>query len=71
MSDKKEAYAKIEELLAQADKALSKAAEIAELNDLEFSWSGPTYGMGGDYTPESLHGGSYSEPGWQASSQSC
>lgn len=77
MTDK-EANAKIAEYLSKADEALRKATEIADEYQIEFSWSGPEYGMGGYYTPawKSSDSGcewesSDSSGGWQSSSSSC
>lgn len=69
----KEAEAKINALLAEADAKLAEAARIADEAGVDFYWSGPDYGMGGYYTPEGKAdewGGSTSG-GWQASSYSC
>lgn len=65
----KEAEAKINALLTEADAKLAEAARIADEAGVDFYWSGPDYGMGGYYTPEGDEWGG--SPGWQASSTSC
>jgi len=40
-------------LLKQAEKHLDEATQVAEEYEVEFSWSGPDYGMGGCYNPHS------------------
>ena len=68
----KEAEAKINALLAEADAKLVEAAQIADEAGVDFYWSGPDYGMGGYYTPEEkTNEWGESTSGWQASSNSC
>ena len=74
--EKKEAVAKINELLEKVDALLKEAAEIAYKENVPFSWDGPAYGMGGYYDPIPVEDGEdpdewESSGGWQASSQSC
>ena len=72
----KDAKSKIDALLREADAKLAEAAKIAEETKTWFDWSGPAYGMGGEYHPRSLP--HYVDDdtdaeyfGWQASSNSC
>ena len=68
----KEAEAKIDTLLAEADAKLVEAAQIADEAGVDFYWSGPDYGMGGYYTPEGkTDKWGESTSGWQASSNCC
>lgn len=68
----KEAEAKINALLAEADAKLVEAAQIADEAGVDFYWSGPDYGMGGYYVPEEkANDWGESTSGWQASSNSC
>lgn len=79
--DKKAALALISEQLRLAETAISKAEDIALANGIDsFSWSGPSYGMGGywddaseyDTDPNSwMYEEERAMPGWRASSQSC
>ncbi|UAV89740.1 hypothetical protein [Pseudomonas phage COT4] len=70
-------YAKakeIEALLDQAQKLVWEAESIADEHGLEFTMDLGGYGMGGTYYSEKYHeeqGMRWSEPGWNASSQSC
>lgn len=57
----KEALAKIAELVKTAEAAISEAETIATAANVEFSWNGCGYGMGGWFQSGD----------WQASSQSC
>lgn len=70
--EKNQAKALIREKLDAANKALEEAATIAREHNTSFSWSGPTYGMGGYFDPES-DTDQWGEPtdGWLASSNSC
>jgi hypothetical protein len=71
--------AQIQLHLSAAEAALAKAAEIAQENGVSFSWEGPSYGMGGYFSPKAWNSSSGScgwtnddeEGGWKASSQSC
>ena len=68
----KEAEAKINTLLAEADAKLAEAARIADEAGVDFYWSGPEYGMGGSYIPdEKASEWGESTSGWQASSNGC
>ena len=49
----KEAPAKIAALIKEAEAKIAEAEKIAEESGIDFSWSGPAYGMGGSYTPKS------------------
>ena len=77
-----EAIAKIAELLKQADKHLTEAANIAEEYAVDFQWRGPegSYGLGGSYNPASAWNPSSGceweqsdseERGWISSSSDC
>lgn len=71
---KREAAAKIEELTSQAQQLVWEAESLADEHGLEFTLDIGGYGMGGTYYSEKYHeeqGFRYSEPGWNASSQSC
>lgn len=71
---KREAAAKIEELTSQAQQLVWEAESIADEHGLEFTLDIGGYGMGGTYYSEKYHeeqGMRWSEPGWNASSQSC
>ncbi len=48
--NKKDATAKISELVNAAHQALRDATKIADENEIQFYWNGPA----GHYTPESL-----------------
>ncbi|UAV90010.1 hypothetical protein REC_161 [Pseudomonas phage REC] len=76
MSDdiKYEKAKEIEALLDQAQKLVWEAESIADEHGLEFTMDLGGYGMGGTYYSEKYHeeqGMRWSEPGWNASSQSC
>lgn len=66
----KEAEAKIDALLAEANAKLAEATRIADEAGVDFYWSGPDYAMGGYYIPEGKWGESTSG-GWQSSSYIC
>lgn len=71
---KREKLAEIEVLLDQAQKLVYEAESIADEHGLEFDLNIGGYGMGGTYYSEKYHeeqGLRWSEPGWNASSQSC
>lgn len=69
---RREATGKIAEQLKIANEALKEAQRIADDAGVSFSWDGPTYGMGGYYTPNFEESDNYyEESGWNASSQSC
>lgn len=71
---KREAAAKIEELTSQAQQLVWEAEALADEHGLEFTLDIGGYGMGGTYYSEKYHeeqGMRWSEPGWNASSQSC
>lgn len=76
----REATEKISVLLNEAELKLSEAAEIADKAGIDFSWSGPAYGMGGSYwskkeAKEDLQDSGYSryedDEGWISSSSQC
>ena len=73
----KEAAEKISVLLAKASASLTAAQKIADESGVDFSWDGPTYGMGGRYSartkPEDVDDDweSSGDDGWMASSHSC
>lgn len=75
--DEQQANEAISELLAQAEKFLAAAEQIADETGVDFSWSGPAYGMGGYYAsgkeePEwESSGCSDDEQGWRSSSANC
>ena len=66
--NEKQAYEKISKIMAKVDKMISEAEVIADEAKVDFSWHGPTYGMGGSYLHEA---GKYSEQGWNSSSSMC
>lgn len=79
-----EALALINEKLSQIDTLFAECEAIADEHQIDFSISGPTYGMGGNYRPtpkpreqqadddfDESSSWSESDYGWQASSQSC
>lgn len=71
---KREKTAEIEALIEQAQKFVYEAESIADEYGLEFTMDLGGYGMGGTYYSEKYHeeqGMRWSEPGWNASSQSC
>lgn len=76
MSDEREvASKKIAHLLNTIEGLLKDCENIADDAGVDFSWNGPSYGMGGSYTPDfesSDDEDDWSESaGWSASSQSC
>ena len=77
---------KIADKLAEIQRLLNEAQQIADENGVSFSWGGPAYGMGGSYHPkedwndsgcsendwnDSGCSGDDGEYGWMPSSQSC
>lgn len=71
---KREALERIDKLIEQAEKLVFEAESIADEHGLEFDVNFGGYGMGGTYYSEKYHeeqGLRWSEPGWNASSQSC
>lgn len=71
---KREKLNEIYALLAEAEKLVSEAEGIADEHGLEFDLNVGGYGMGGTYYSEKFveeQGLRWSEPGWNASSQSC
>lgn len=71
---KREKLEEIAKLINQAQQLVWEAETIADDYGLEFDMSLGGYGMGGTYYSEKYHeeqGMRYSEPGWNASSQSC
>jgi hypothetical protein len=74
-----EAQEKISAKLAEAEKMIAEAQEIADETGVSFTWDGPTYGMGGHYEPQPKNDEwensacfeDESESGWSASSHSC
>lgn len=71
---KREALNQIAKLISDAGSLVSEAEDIADEYGLEFDMDLGGYGMGGTYYSPKYHeeqGLRYSEPGWNASSQSC
>ena len=71
---KREALEKIAKLISEAESLVYEAESIADEHGLEFDVNFGGYGMGGTYYSEKYveeEGLRYSEPGWNASSQSC
>lgn len=71
---KREKLNEIAILLDQAQKLVYEAESIADEHGLEFDLDIGGYGMGGTYYSEKYveeQGLRWSEPGWNASSQSC
>jgi len=74
MADKHELLRQIDELITKAQQLVWEAEGIADEHGLEFTMDLGGYGMGGTYYSEKYveeQGLRYSEPGWNASSQSC
>lgn len=73
--NKSEAESKIADLIREADEKIREAEKLADEHGLQFSWDGPSYGMGGWYTPNHPDWESSNcygeETGWMASSHSC
>lgn len=70
-NEQKEAKDKISNILREIEDKLAEATKIADAASVDFYWEGPSYGMGGHYTPEE-YGEKWGESaGWAASSQSC
>lgn len=70
----REAANYIATLTTEAESLVSEAETVADIHDLEFCIDIGGYGMGGTYYSEGFvekEGLRYSEPGWNASSQSC
>ena len=68
----------IAELLEQANKFILSAEKIADKTGVDFYWSGPDYGMGGNYTPKNTEDADWEhsscsggESGWKSSSNNC
>lgn len=71
---KREALEKIAKLISEAEGLVNEAESIADEHGLEFDVNFGGYGMGGTYYSEKYHeeqGMRWSEPGWNASSNSC
>ncbi|WYN05003.1 hypothetical protein ISREJYDI_CDS0037 [Pseudomonas phage UNO-G1W1] len=71
---KREALNKIAALTTEAQNLVYEAESIADEYGLEFDLDIGGYGMGGTYYSEKYverEGLRWSEPGWNASSQSC
>lgn len=71
---KREALERIAKLTNEAQSLVYEAESIADEYGLEFDLNIGGYGMGGTYYSEKYHeeqGMRWSEPGWNASSQSC
>jgi hypothetical protein len=71
---KREKLNEIAILLDQAQKLVYEAESIADEHGLEFDLDLGGYGMGGTYYSEKYveeQGLRFTEPGWNASSQSC
>ena len=66
-------YKTVREALDAADAALKEAEKIAIATNKRFYWDGPTYGMGGYFTPGEFtdNWGDAQTDAWQASSMSC
>lgn len=70
--EKQLANTKISTLLETANKALAEAADIAREAGVDFSWSGPAYGMGGFFDPERTEDNWGNDSnGWCSSTESC
>ena len=70
----KQVMQQIRALVDEAEGLISEAEALAEEHGLEFTMNLGGYGMGGTYYSEAYierEGLRYSEPGWNASSQSC
>lgn len=77
----KEASTKIAALIKEAEAKIAEAEKVSNESGIDFSWSGPDYGMGGHYTaksnvdkPEGAEEDwepSDSEYGWNSSSSFC
>ncbi len=67
MLDKKEASEKISENLKQIELLLRESELIAQESGVSFRWEGPTYGMGGSFTPKPEPKQKYSWDSWEAS----
>lgn len=66
--------------LEQAETLIRECEKLADEAGVDFSWSGPSYGMGGWFTPKGAEdwdetdSEDYGSPGrgyWMASSRSC
>ena len=71
---KRDALEKIAGLLSEAQNLVWEAENLADEHGLEFDMDLGGYGMGGTYYSEKYvteQGLRWSEPGWNASSQSC
>jgi hypothetical protein len=53
-NEQKQAYADIQTKLAQIDKLYTECTELADKFEVEFSVDGPSYGMGGGYSPRTV-----------------
>lgn len=72
--DDREAANYIATLTTEAESLVTEAETVADIHGLEFCIDIGGYGMGGTYYSEDYietQGLRYSEPGWNASSQSC
>lgn len=70
----KEVMEQIRNLVAEAQSLIYEAENLADEHGLEFTMNLGGYGMGGTYLSEGFVEREelvYTEPGWNASSQSC
>lgn len=70
----KEVMEQIRNKVAEAQSLIYEAESLADEHGLEFTMNLGGYGMGGTYMSEQYierEELQYSEPGWNASSQSC
>ena len=49
---RQDASKKIADKLAEIQRLLNEAQQIADENGVSFSWDGPAFGMGGSYHPK-------------------
>lgn len=79
---KQEASKEIARKLAEARKLITECEQIADDAGVDFSWGGPSYGMGGYYNPKPKPEDTTEEDddnswcssdsyGWKSSSESC
>lgn len=73
----REANKRIAELLREVESKLKEATDIADDAGVDICWDGPTYGMGGSYTPkrkdefDSSSSRDDEYEGWNSSSAFC
>ena len=72
---RQDASKRIAKHLAEANAALEAAIEIARESGTGFTWTGPSSGMGGYYTPPGPDAENWNnddnDNGWSTSSQNC